>query len=73
MLGSLNNNAYLDLRGNNETVGGINSSDAYSIVELQWDNTGINTDSIFTVNTVAADSTFAGIIRDKFQGTGTGK
>jgi autotransporter-associated beta strand protein len=73
MVGALSNNAYLDLRGNNETVGGLNSSDAYSVVELQWDNTGINTDSIFTVNTAAANSTFAGVIRDKYQGTGAGK
>ena len=70
--GSNGSNAYFELRGFSETVGGISSSSIYGIIEAQWDNTGINTDSTLTVNN-SASYTFAGTIRDKYQGTGTGK
>jgi fibronectin-binding autotransporter adhesin len=72
MNGSNGNNAFLNLMGYNETVGGINDPTGYGVVQLASDS-AINTDSTLTVNTTAADSSFAGILRDKFQGTGAGK
>jgi autotransporter-associated beta strand protein len=69
-VGSSGNNAYFDLMGYNETVAGISNSTGYGVIELSYTSVA-NTNSTFTVNN-PADCSFAGVIRDKVAGAGTG-
>ncbi len=62
--------AYLDMMGYNETVGGINDSTGYGIIQVQ-DTSTVNSNSTLTVNNTA-NCTYNGAIRDKFSGAGTG-
>ena len=61
----------LDMNGHAQTFAAI-SGDANAAIEGLYDNTGLNADSTLTVND-AADCTFAGVIRNSAQGSGTGK
>ena len=61
----------LELNGHAQTFSSI-VGNANSVIEGLWDNTGLNTNSTLTLNN-ASDCTFAGVIRDSFQGSGTGK
>ena len=63
--------ARLELNGHAQTVAGL-SGNSLAVIEGQFDNTGLNTDSTLTVNN-AGSCTFAGVIRDSAQGSGTGK
>ncbi len=63
--------AHLDMNGHTQTLAAI-SGDANAVIEGLYDNTGLNTDSTLTLND-AADCTFAGVIRNSAQGSGTGK
>ncbi len=65
-----NNFAYLDMMGYNETVGGINDSTGYGIIQVQ-DTSTVNSSSTLTVNNTA-NCSYNGIIRDKYAGAGTG-
>ncbi|MGD0655571.1 MAG: autotransporter-associated beta strand repeat-containing protein [Thermoguttaceae bacterium] len=67
---STSNLAYLDLMGYSETVAGISNSSGYGVIQLNWDSS-ITTNSTLTVNN-PANCSFGGVIRDKYQGTGTG-
>ena len=72
--GAVNNYAYLNLMGFDETVGGIIDASTNGIVQIQDTNNTINTNSTFTVNTATGTSySFNGRFRDKYAGTGTGK
>ena len=61
----------LELNGHSQTLSGI-SGDANAVIEGLLNNTGLNTDSLLTVNN-SSDCTFLGVIRNSLQGTGTGK
>ena len=63
--------ARLELDGHAQTVASISGNNRATIEGL-YDNTGLNNDSTLTVNN-AADCTYAGVIRDSTQGSGTGK
>ncbi len=65
-----NNFAYLDMMGYNETVGGINDTTGYGIIQVQ-DTSTVNSSSTLTVNNTA-NCSYNGIIRDKYAGAGTG-
>ncbi len=67
---SSGNFAYLNLMGYNETVGGINDSTGYGIIQVQ-DTSTVNSSSTLTVNNTA-NCSYNGIIRDKYAGAGTG-
>ena len=64
-------NGRLDLNGHAQTLASING-DAHAVIEGLYDNTGLNTNSTLTLND-AADCTFAGVIRNSAQGSGTGR
>ncbi len=68
--GSSGNFAYLNLMGYNETVGGINDSTGYGVIQVQ-DTSTVNSSSTLTVNNTA-NCSYNGIIRDKYAGAGTG-
>ena len=59
------------MNGYAKTVAAING-DSNAVIEGLLDNTGLNADSTLTVNN-ATDCTFAGVIRNSAQGSGTGK
>ena len=63
---------HFDLNGHSQTLAGINDTDTWGVIEGRWDNTGVNADSVLTVNN-SSPSTFNGTIRDKSQGTGSGR
>ncbi len=63
--------ARLELNGHAATLSAING-DSHAVIEGLSDNTGLNVDSTLTIDN-AADCTFAGVIRDKLQGSGTGR
>jgi autotransporter-associated beta strand protein len=70
-VGASGNQAYLDLMGFNETVGGISDSSGNGVIELYYYGSANN--STFTVKTAASTSySFNGIMRDKATGTPTG-
>jgi autotransporter-associated beta strand protein len=63
---------HFDLTGHAQTLTGIDNADGRGVIEGKWDNSGLDADSVLTINS-AGPNLFNGTLRDKSQGSGAGR